>query len=166
MKPEEDPGIEIIISPASKSTTPTPSELREDDADDEFDEDDDEFSFHKFSFQSDSTHEHITQRIMKPLLPHDDEGDTLVRAQRVQENFVGPKIIFLSPNLTPLSSSCALQACLTVFWIILRYMGDMPEPKSLDAMSQASSTLSSPLPNRRGRRLSSLVGLDQVTKSH
>ncbi|XP_074544475.1 unconventional myosin-VIIa-like [Halichoeres trimaculatus] len=129
LKPDEDNTIKIIISPASKSTTPTPSELREDDEDDEFDEDNDEFSFHKFSFQDEATHEHISQRIIKPLLPHDDEGDSL--------------------------------ACLTVFWIILRYMGDMPEPKSLDAMSQASSNLSSPIPNRRGRRLSSLVGLDQ-----
>ncbi|CAJ1071655.1 unconventional myosin-VIIa-like [Xyrichtys novacula] len=52
-------------------------------------------------------------------------------------------------------------ACLTVFWIILRYMEDMPEPKNQDAHSLASSTLSSPMTPRRGRRLSSLVGLDQ-----
>lgn len=56
-----------------------------------------------------------------------------------------------------------LQACLTVWWIILRYMEDIPEPKSADAFSQASSTISSRvLPHKQSRRLSSLVGLDQV----
>uniref|UniRef100_A0A3B4TMB3 Unconventional myosin-VIIa-like n=1 Tax=Seriola dumerili TaxID=41447 RepID=A0A3B4TMB3_SERDU len=52
-------------------------------------------------------------------------------------------------------------ACLTVWWIILRFMEDIPEPKSLDATSQASSTISRQLPHRQGRRLSHLVGLDQ-----
>ncbi|XP_034557968.1 unconventional myosin-VIIa-like [Notolabrus celidotus] len=128
LHPEDNTSVRIIISPASKSTTPTPT-VGEDDEDDEFDEDGDQFSFREFRFQGEATHTHITQRIKQSLLPHDDEGDAL--------------------------------ACLTVFWIILRYMEDMPEPKSLDALSQASSTLSSPLPHRRGRRLSSLVGLDQ-----
>lgn len=54
------------------------------------------------------------------------------------------------------------QACLTISWIILRFMGDIPEPKSTDSTSQASSTISHPLPHRQGRRLSTLVGLDQV----
>ncbi|KAM9845449.1 unconventional myosin-VIIa-like [Aulostomus maculatus] len=51
-------------------------------------------------------------------------------------------------------------ACLTVWWIIMRFMGDIPEPKSPDSISQAS-TLSRPPPHRQGRRLSNLVGLDQ-----
>uniref|UniRef100_A0A4W6BYZ4 Myosin VIIBb n=1 Tax=Lates calcarifer TaxID=8187 RepID=A0A4W6BYZ4_LATCA len=123
----ETPGPEI---PPPMSTTPIPS-LEEDD--DEFDEDDDQFSFYKFSelnFQGNATHTHVTQRLRQPLLPHDDEGDTL--------------------------------ACLTLSWIILRFMGDIPEPKSLDTTSQASSTISHHLPNKQGRRLSNLVGLDQV----
>uniref|UniRef100_A0A3B5LHT9 Uncharacterized protein n=1 Tax=Xiphophorus couchianus TaxID=32473 RepID=A0A3B5LHT9_9TELE len=45
-------------------------------------------------------------------------------------------------------------ASLTVSWIIMRFMGDI-----LDTLSQ--STLSRLLPNRQGRRLSNLVGLDQ-----
>lgn len=51
------------------------------------DEDDDEsaeFSFYKFSvqhFQGYMSHRHITQRLRKPLLKHDDEGDALVRGQ-------------------------------------------------------------------------------------
>uniref|UniRef100_A0A8C2WIU9 Myosin VIIBb n=1 Tax=Cyclopterus lumpus TaxID=8103 RepID=A0A8C2WIU9_CYCLU len=53
-------------------------------------------------------------------------------------------------------------ACLTVWWIILRFMGDIPEPKTVDAMSQASGTIR-PQPQSQGRRLSHLVGLDQVT---
>ncbi|XP_041658240.1 unconventional myosin-VIIa-like [Cheilinus undulatus] len=133
LEPEEDPSVKITISPASNSRTSTPS-IGEDDEEDEFDEDSDQFSFYKFSilhFQGEeNTHKHITQRLRKPLLCHDDEGDAL--------------------------------ACLTVFWIILRYMEDMQEPKSHDALSQASSTISSNISNRRGRRLSSLVGLDQI----
>ncbi|XP_040911103.1 unconventional myosin-VIIa-like [Toxotes jaculatrix] len=52
-------------------------------------------------------------------------------------------------------------ACLTVWWIILRFMEDIPEPKPVDVTSQASSTISHHLPHRQGRRLSNLVGLDQ-----
>ncbi|XP_038575317.1 unconventional myosin-VIIa-like [Micropterus salmoides] len=132
-EPVEETSVEIsepeIIAPSSISTTPTPS-LEEDD--DEFDDGTDDFSFYKFSilhFQDNATHEHITQRLRQPLLPHDDEGDAL--------------------------------ACLTVFWIILRFMEDMPEPKSVDTMSQEASTVSRHMPQRQGRRLSHLVGLDQ-----
>ncbi|XP_028987944.1 unconventional myosin-VIIa-like [Betta splendens] len=49
-------------------------------------------------------------------------------------------------------------ACLTVWWIILRFMGDRPEPKPLDTVSEVSFQRHLP---RRGRRLSSLVGLDE-----
>ena len=68
---------------ASLSTTPTPS-LDEDD--DEFDDESDKFSFYNFSilhFLGNITHTHITQRLKQPLLPHDDEGDALVRRQRL-----------------------------------------------------------------------------------
>ncbi|XP_077580422.1 unconventional myosin-VIIb-like isoform X2 [Stigmatopora nigra] len=53
-------------------------------------------------------------------------------------------------------------ASLTVWWIILRFMGDLPEPRSPDSTSQVSSlSISRHLPNRQARRLSNLVGLDQ-----
>ncbi|XP_070700920.1 unconventional myosin-VIIb-like [Pempheris klunzingeri] len=121
-----------VIAPASISATPTPS-LEEDEVeDDDFDDATNEFSFYKFSFlhfQGNIGHTHFPQRLKKPLLVHDDEGDAL--------------------------------ACLTVWWIILRFMGDLPDPKSVDTMSQASSTISRHLPHRQGRRLSNLVGLDQ-----
>uniref|UniRef100_A0A3Q3N3P0 Unconventional myosin-VIIa-like n=1 Tax=Mastacembelus armatus TaxID=205130 RepID=A0A3Q3N3P0_9TELE len=54
-----------------------------------------------------------------------------------------------------------LQACLTISWIILRFMEDIPEPKALDTISEAPSTVSHPLPLRQSRRLSYLVGLDE-----
>ncbi|XP_033507095.2 unconventional myosin-VIIa-like [Epinephelus lanceolatus] len=122
-----------VVTPASISTTPTPSlEEEEEEMDDDFDDSSNEFSFFRFSilhFQSNFGHTHYNQRIKQSLLPHDDEGDR--------------------------------EACRTVWWIILRYMEDMPEPKSVDALSQASSTISRHLPHRQGRRLSHLVGLDQ-----
>ncbi|XP_059200423.1 unconventional myosin-VIIb-like [Centropristis striata] len=126
----ESSEMETTAAP-SVTTTPTPSMEEEDD---EFEEDDanDEFSFFKFSilhFQGSMGHTHINQRIDKPLLAHDDEGDAL--------------------------------ACVTAWWIILRYMEDLPEPKSMDSMSQTSSTISRHRPNRQGRRLSHFVGLDQ-----
>lgn len=65
---------------ASVSTTST-SSLEEDY--DQFD-DNDEFSFYRFSilhFQGKATHMHIPERINQPLLPHDDEGDALVRTE-------------------------------------------------------------------------------------
>lgn len=71
-----------IIAPASTSTTPTPSLEENDDA---FDDGSDEFSFSKFSkrhFQGNATSTHILQRLRQPLLPHDDEGDALVRGRR------------------------------------------------------------------------------------
>ncbi|XP_019733516.1 unconventional myosin-VIIa-like isoform X1 [Hippocampus comes] len=52
-------------------------------------------------------------------------------------------------------------ACLTVWWIILRFMGDILEPRSQDATSQVSISISRHLPHRQARRLSNLVGLDQ-----
>ncbi|KAM3866070.1 unconventional myosin-VIIb-like [Diretmus argenteus] len=118
-------------APASRSATP-PASSEEDS--DEYDESNDEFSFHKFSslyFQGNVTHTHINQRLRQPLLPHDDEGDAL--------------------------------ACLTVWWIILRFMGDIPEPKLLEQepTTHPSNSTMRYLVQRQGRRLSSLVGLDQ-----
>lgn len=87
-----------IVAP--KSSTPT--SLREDEEEeeeDEFDGDTTVYSFSKFSnlhFQGNATHRHITQRLRQPLLPHDDEGDALVRGRPAR-----------------LSSSCHLQRLLS-----------------------------------------------------
>ncbi|XP_031437003.1 unconventional myosin-VIIb isoform X2 [Clupea harengus] len=53
-------------------------------------------------------------------------------------------------------------ACLSVWWIILRFMGDLPEPKAI-AHPTASPTdsIQRNLGKRQNRRLSNLVGLDQ-----
>uniref|UniRef100_A0AAQ5X725 Myosin VIIBb n=1 Tax=Amphiprion ocellaris TaxID=80972 RepID=A0AAQ5X725_AMPOC len=60
--------------------TPSPSlDEDEDEDENEFDDENDEFSFYKFSilhFQ-DADHKHITQRLKKSLLTHDDEADEL-----------------------------------------------------------------------------------------
>lgn len=144
---------------APKPSSPTSS--LEDEEDDKFDDDSGIYSFSKFSnlhFQGNATHTHITQRLRQSLLKHEDEGDALVRAQAA---------LFLpsppSPSVSPASPPLLLlQACLTVWWIILRFMEDLPEPKSLDTVSQASSTMSRLQPPKQGRRLSHLVGLDQV----
>lgn len=109
-EPVEETSVEIsepeIIAPSSISTTPTPS-LEEDD--DEFDDGTDDFSFYKFSilhFQGNATHEHITQRLRQPLLPHDDEGDALVRGQRGSRNgFLSVRDFHLLPALIPRFSS-------------------------------------------------------------
>uniref|UniRef100_A0A3B4VH14 Unconventional myosin-VIIa-like n=1 Tax=Seriola dumerili TaxID=41447 RepID=A0A3B4VH14_SERDU len=96
----------------------------------------DEYSFSKFAsmyFQGAATHTHIRQRLRQPLLYHEDEGDVL--------------------------------ASLTVWWIILRFMGDLPEPKK-QVKVQGTSTQERILPqdllSRKDRRLSHMVGLDQV----
>nr|XP_015216577.1 PREDICTED: unconventional myosin-VIIb [Lepisosteus oculatus] len=59
-----------------------------------------------------------------------------------------------------------LPASLTVWWIILRFMGDIPEPrqrapenKGLGSLGERS--IQEKLGQRQGRRLSHLVGLDQ-----
>lgn len=157
-----------VITPASIPSTPTPS-LEEEEEDDEFDDGSDEFSFYKFSilhFQSNHGHTHFNERIKQSLLSHDDEGDVMVSGHRVKRSsFLTLKIsIFCQSSLTVSPLIFFLQACRTVFWIILRYMEDWPEPKSVDALSQVSSTtMSRHLPHRQARRLSHLVGLDQVT---
>ncbi|CAB1325889.1 unnamed protein product [Coregonus sp. 'balchen'] len=50
-------------------------------------------------------------------------------------------------------------ACLTVWWIILRFMGDIAEPKLIN--QEPSTPIQKNLGQRQNRRLSNLVGLDQ-----
>ncbi|XP_071348422.1 unconventional myosin-VIIa-like isoform X2 [Trachinotus anak] len=99
---------------------------------DEFDDDDKEFSFYKFS-----------------VIHFQGNATHTHVAQRLRQ------------SLLQHDDEADALACLTVWWIILRFMEDIPEPKSVDAISQASSTISHNLPQRQGRRLSNLVGLDQ-----
>ncbi|KAL4630719.1 unconventional myosin-VIIa-like [Arapaima gigas] len=57
-----------------------------------------------------------------------------------------------------------IQAALTVWWIILRFMGDLPEPKQLTrriSSSLSDHSVQQNLITRQNRRLSSVVGLDQ-----
>ncbi|XP_031721181.1 unconventional myosin-VIIb-like isoform X1 [Anarrhichthys ocellatus] len=116
---------------APASCSPTPTPSLEED-EDEFDDASDEFSFLKFSI----------------LHFESNTGHTHFN-QRLKQ------------PLLPHDDEGDALACLTVWWIILRFMEDLPEPKSVDAMSQASSIISRHMPHRQGRRLSSLVGLDQ-----
>ncbi|XP_073732354.1 unconventional myosin-VIIb [Misgurnus anguillicaudatus] len=51
-------------------------------------------------------------------------------------------------------------ACLTVWWIILRFMGDLPEPKK-ERASAVADPIQRNLSQRQARRLSNTVGLDQ-----
>ncbi|XP_041849279.1 unconventional myosin-VIIa-like [Melanotaenia boesemani] len=120
----------------SISTSPTPSLEEdnefEDEIDDEFDDDSDEFSFYKFSI---------------------DNFRGKVNHQHTPQRLKG--------TLLHHDDEGDVLACLTVFWIIMRFMGDLPEPKGLDSVSQRSSTTIRPPAQRQGRRLSNLVGLDQ-----
>ncbi|XP_019936002.2 unconventional myosin-VIIa [Paralichthys olivaceus] len=53
-------------------------------------------------------------------------------------------------------------ASLTVWWIILRFMGDLPEPKKqVQGASTQERLLPQDLISRKNRRLSHMVGLDQ-----
>lgn len=65
------------------SELPTSSSSAEEE-DDVLDDYDDEFSFYNFSrihFQNNATHTHVSHRLKKPLLHHDDEADALVRGR-------------------------------------------------------------------------------------
>uniref|UniRef100_A0AAY4EUY2 Myosin VIIBb n=1 Tax=Denticeps clupeoides TaxID=299321 RepID=A0AAY4EUY2_9TELE len=54
-------------------------------------------------------------------------------------------------------------AALTVWWIILRFMGDLPEPKPImnDKPIAPDRSLQPDVASRQNRRLSNLVGIDQ-----
>uniref|UniRef100_A0A3P8Q2U0 Myosin VIIBb n=1 Tax=Astatotilapia calliptera TaxID=8154 RepID=A0A3P8Q2U0_ASTCA len=124
---------ELIVTPPSNSISPTPSvdEDKEEETDD-FEDDGDEFSFYRFS-----------QRYFQDSASH-----THIPYR-------------LKKSLLHHDDEGDTLACLTIWWIILRFMGDIPEPKSSDAISVASSNTPQAPPSRQGRRLSNLVGLDQ-----
>ncbi|KAL6458208.1 hypothetical protein MHYP_G00334380 [Metynnis hypsauchen] len=121
-----------VLEEVDLDDAPMLEELPEEDYDDL-----DEYSFSKFAsmyFQGAATPAHIRQRLRQPLLYHEDENDVL--------------------------------ASLTVWWIILRFMGDLPEPKPQQAprgrSAFAERSLQKDVASRQDRRLSHMVGLDQM----
>jgi len=81
--------VELVESPVMERKAMSIPDSSEDEIEDKKEEkeeeeeneaEDDEFAFSKFTslhFQGSSTHSHIQQRLRKPLLYHEDEGDTL-----------------------------------------------------------------------------------------
>uniref|UniRef100_I3KQX6 Myosin VIIBb n=1 Tax=Oreochromis niloticus TaxID=8128 RepID=I3KQX6_ORENI len=127
---------ELIVTPPSNSISPTPSvdeHDEEEEENDDFEDDGDEYSFYRFS-----------QRYFQGNASHTHLPYRLKKSLLHHDD-----------------EGDAL-ACLTIWWIILRFMGDIPEPKASDAISVASSNTPQAPPSRQGRRLSNLVGLDQV----
>ncbi|KAM8728243.1 unconventional myosin-VIIa-like [Acanthopagrus schlegelii] len=133
-----EPAEEIVLlksEPVEELIPPvssSPTPSQSDEDDDTFDDETEEFSFYKFS-----------------ILHFQGSATHTHISKRLQQ------------SLLRHDDEGDAVACVSVNWIILRYMEDLPEPKSADATSLASSTISSNVPNRRGRRLSNLVGLDQ-----
>lgn len=135
----------------------------------------DEYSFSKFAsmdFQGAATPTHIRQRLHQPLLYHEDENDVLVKPPLTLNNFW---FIYDVVLMCHINSRCLLllfssspQASLTVWWMILRFMGDLPEPKaqvvSRSGPAFAEGSLQKDVASRQDRRLSHMVGLDQVRK--
>lgn len=135
----------------------------------------DEYSFSKFAsmdFQGAATPTHIRQRLHQPLLYHEDENDVLVKPPLTLTNFW---FIYDVVLMCHINSRCLLllfssspQASLTVWWMILRFMGDLPEPKaqvvSRSGPAFAEGSLQKDVASRQDRRLSHMVGLDQVRK--
>ncbi|XP_042284103.1 unconventional myosin-VIIb-like [Thunnus maccoyii] len=129
--PAPGPAQALGSDSALTSTATTPTPSLDED-DDEFDDGSDECSFYRFSI----------------LHFQSNTSHTHINQR-------------LKLSLLPHDDEGDALACLTIWWIILRFMEDIPEPKSVDSVSQASSTISRQVPHRYGRRLSNLVGLDQ-----
>ncbi|XP_054889758.1 unconventional myosin-VIIa-like isoform X2 [Poeciliopsis prolifica] len=136
--PHSSNQMTVVITPASNAASPTLSlEEEEEEVEDDFDDETNIFSFYNFS--------------KRHFQKDEDHKHT---PQRLKH-----------PLLHHEDEGDAL-ASLTVSWIIMRFMGDIPEQRPADSISQQSSTVSQStlsrlLPGRQGRRLSNLVGLDQ-----
>ncbi|XP_029971015.1 unconventional myosin-VIIa-like [Salarias fasciatus] len=99
---------------------------------DDDDDDDDPFSFYKFS-----------------RLYFQNGASHSHTSQRLKE------------ALLPHDDEGDEKACLTISWIILRFMGDIPE--QFGVAPQASSLAAAPhMSVQQARKLSALVGLDQI----
>ncbi|KAF5880167.1 unconventional myosin-VIIa-like, partial [Clarias magur] len=181
VEPERDEvtekAVQIVVTPVTADDDDDSDEeeeekKQEEDEDEDYDDyddddyDDEEFSFAKFAamhFQRSATHTYIQQRLKSPLLYHEDEGEALVR---VTFFFFLLLLLFLSFHCHAVAlygssdlPSCT-QACLTVWWIILRFMGDISEQRTA-RMSLTPDIIQQHLGQRQGRRLSHFVGLDQ-----
>uniref|UniRef100_A0A3Q3XBS1 Uncharacterized protein n=1 Tax=Mola mola TaxID=94237 RepID=A0A3Q3XBS1_MOLML len=118
----------IIAVITPASTSRTPAPSREEKEDDKLNDESDAFSFYSFSVL------HFQGNATHTHVTHR-----------------------LKQPLLPHDDEADALACLTVWWIILRFMEDLPEPRSQEALSQQPRPISHKLP----LRLSSLAGPDQ-----
>ncbi|KAM9469253.1 unconventional myosin-VIIa [Clarias gariepinus] len=130
--------VQIVITPATVNDNNSDEEEekkeeedKHEDHDDYYDDYDDEFSFAKFAAM------------------HFQHSATHTYIQQRLK----------SPLLYHEDEGEAL-ACLTVWWIILRFMGDISEQRTA-RMSITADLIQQHLGQRQGRRLSHFVGLDQ-----
>ncbi|KAB5550675.1 hypothetical protein PHYPO_G00056580 [Pangasianodon hypophthalmus] len=115
----------------TSATNDNKPEEEEEKEEEEEDDDDDEFSFAKFSAM------------------HFQRSATHTH---IQQRLKHPLLYHEDEGDT--------LACLTVWWIILRFMGDIPEQRQA-RLTLSPDVIQQHLGQRQGRRLSSLVGLDQ-----
>lgn len=102
-------------------------------------EDISQYKFAKFAatyFQGNASPTYIRRAIKIPLLLLKNEGDQLVSSHEVHTN-LEHNVKLLRMNLKTQSFNPCLQAALAVWITILRFMGDLPEPKYHTAMSDA-----------------------------
>uniref|UniRef100_A0A8C7NX38 Myosin VIIBb n=1 Tax=Oncorhynchus mykiss TaxID=8022 RepID=A0A8C7NX38_ONCMY len=103
----------------------------------------------------------------QPVVDYDDENEEFSFTKFSALHFQGSatyshiKQRLRQPLLYHEDEGDAL-ACLTVWWIILRFMGDIAEPKLINQEPSAPTPNQNNLGQRQNRRLSNLVGLDQV----
>ncbi|XP_063078539.1 unconventional myosin-VIIb [Engraulis encrasicolus] len=108
----------------------------------------------------------ITYSVVDPVKEEEDDEDEEFSFSRFCSlKFQGSatdshiKLRLKQPLLVHDDEGDAL-ACLSVWWIILRFMGDLPDPKAaVPTVSPTGSTAHHRV--RQDRRLSNLVGLDQ-----
>lgn len=97
-----------------------------------------DYKFSKFAatyFQGVSTHTYIRRPLKQPLLFHEDEGDQLVSSE-CHLNGDLELVPLLLPQIPPV-----LQAALAVWITILRFMGDLPEPKCQMVINDGSEKI-------------------------
>lgn len=97
-----------------------------------------DYKFPKFAatyFQGVSTHSYIRRPLKQPLLFHEDEGDQLVSSERHLNGDL-ELVPLLLPQIPPV-----LQAALAVWITILRFMGDLPEPKCQMVINDGSEKI-------------------------
>lgn len=97
-----------------------------------------DYKFSKFAatyFQGVSTHTYIRRPLKQPLLFHEDEGDQLVSSERHLNGDL-ELVPLLLPQIPPV-----LQAALAVWITILRFMGDLPEPKCQMVINDGSEKI-------------------------